>query len=365
MYLKSGDKSECSGCTACMNICPRNAIKMVVDEEGFKYPSIDKEKCIECGACYKICPNVKKDESNTILCAYGAKHKNEQERITSRSGAAFVALSDYILEQNGTVYGAKLNSNFTVTHNRAENKKQRNEFKGSKYIQSDMGNIIEKVKDDLKANKKVLFSGTPCQIAAVKSCIQEKYKENLYTCDLVCHGVPSELIFRKFLKYIEEKNGKKIRKFIFRDKNFGWESHYETSIFEDNTQIATQYFRNLFYRHNILRPSCHKCNYANTHRPADITIADFWGIDEINPKFLDKNGVSLIIINNEKGKTLFEKVKDNFELIDCSIEDCIKYTYTLTKSTPVSRQREEFWEDYKKQDFDFIINKYALDGYNS
>ena len=164
-----------------------------------------------------------------------------------------------------------------------------------------MGNIIKKVEKDLKENKKVLFSGTPCQVAAVISSINEKYRENLYTCDLVCHGVPSELIFRKFLKYIEMKNNKQIKEFIFRDKRFGWESHYETSIFDDKTEVTTQYFRNLFYGHNILRPSCHKCNYANIHRPADITIADFWGIEKVNPDFLDENGVSLVIINNEKG----------------------------------------------------------------
>ena len=134
MYLKTGRKAECSGCTACMNICPKNAIKMVYDEEGFKYPSIDKEKCINCGTCYKICPNIKRDKKNTILCAYGAKHKDEKERITSRSGGIFVAISDYILDQNGVVYGAKLNRDFTVSHARAENKKERDEFKGSKYI---------------------------------------------------------------------------------------------------------------------------------------------------------------------------------------------------------------------------------------
>lgn len=361
MYLKSKNKSECSGCTACMNICPRNAIKMEYDDEGFKYPVIDKEKCINCGACYNICPNIKKDESNTILKAYGVKHKDEKERLTSRSGGVFVALSDYILNQNGVVYGAELTKNFTVIHSRATNKEERNKFKGSKYIQSDMANIIKSVEQDLKANKKVLFSGTPCQVSAVKACIRGKYKDNLYTCDLICHGVPSETIFQKFLKYIEEKQNKKIKNFIFRDKRFGWESHYETFIFEDDTELTTQYFRNLFYGHHILRPSCYNCNYANTHRPADITIADFWGIDKVNPKFMDRNGVSLVIINNEKGKEIFEQIKEDITTINCSLEDCVKYTYTLTNATPITENRQEFWEDYKNEEFDYIINKYAVE----
>ncbi len=364
MYLKSGNKGECSGCTACMNICPKNAIKMIYDEEGFKYPVIDKEKCINCGKCYNICPNIKKDKINSIIQAYGAKHKDVKEQFTSRSGGAFIAISDYILQQNGVVYGAELKEDFTVFHNRATNREERDKFKGSKYIQSDMKNIIEDVKKDLENNKKVLFSGTPCQIAGVKACIKDKYKENLYTCDIICHGVPSELIFREFLKYIEQANNKQIKKFIFRDKRFGWATHHETFIFSDNTEISTTYFRNLFYGHHILRPACYTCNYANTHRPADITIADFWGVDEVNPEFWDKNGVSLIIINNDKGQNIFDNIRKDLKTIDCSVEDCTKHTYTLNQPTPITDNRDEFWKDYKREKFDYIINKYASENYN-
>lgn len=359
MYLETNIKSECSGCTACMNICPKNAIRMIEDDEGFRYPHIDKEKCINCGACIRVCPNVKNDTKNEIIETYGVKHKNEKERLTSRSGGVFVALSDYILALGGTIYGAQLNKDFTVSHGRAENKEERNKFKGSKYIQSDMKDIIKEVQEDLKNGKKVLFSGTPCQVAGVKECISNKYQENLYTIDLICHGVPSEKIFREFLKYIEETNNKKIREFDFRDKKFGWDTHYETMIFEDGTKRSTQFFRNLFYRHNILRPSCHKCNYANIHRPADITIADFWGIEEINPEFKDEKGVSLTIINNNKGKEWFNKIKNDLEIINCSIEDCIKHTYTLNQPTPEGEARKQFWNDYKNKDFKEIIEKYA------
>ncbi len=359
MYLKTGNKKECSGCTACKNICPKNAIQMIEDEKGFKYPIIDKEKCIDCGACYRICPNIKKEENNKIIETYGVKHRNENERITSRSGGVFVALSDYILNQGGVVYGVKQNKDFTVCHGRAESKKQRDEFKGSKYIQSDMNDIIKKVKQDLREEKIVLFSGTPCQVHAVKVSVPEKYQNNLYTCDLICHGVPSEKIFKEFLKYVETTSGKKIKEFNFRDKRFGWETHYETSIMEDGTEITTQFFRNLFYGHNILRPSCYNCNYANIHRPADITIADFWGIEKVAPEFMDKKGVSLTIVNNEKGKKWFEEVKKDLHIINCSIEDCIKYTYTLSNPTPEGEQMEEFWKDYENHNFEYIIEKYA------
>lgn len=359
MYLNSGKKSECSGCTACMKICPKNAIRMVEDEEGFLYPEIEKRKCINCGACYRICPNIKKEKSNIIQEAYGVKHKVEQERMTSRSGGVFIALSDYILDTGGIVYGAKFMEDFTVEHTRATNKEERDSFKGSKYIQSNMKNIIEKVQKDLQENKKVLFSGTPCQVAGVKSAIPGKYHEQLYTCDLICHGVPSGKVFKDFLKYIEKISKKKIKQFDFRDKSFGWETHYETTTFYDGSTLTTQYFRNLFYGHCILRPACHCCNYANSHRPGDITIADFWGIDKVAPDFLDKKGVSLVMINNTRGKEWFEAIKDELYVIHCSIKDCVKHTYTLSQQTPQAENRNEFWEDYQTKDFDEIIEKYG------
>lgn len=359
MYLVDNQKEKCSGCTACMNICPENAIKMIEDEEGFKYPQIDKDKCINCGVCTKICPNIKEEEKNSIQRTYGVKHKSDEHRTTSRSGGVFIALSDYILNAKGVIYGAKLNEDFSVSHSRADSIKKRDEFKGSKYVQSDMNDMIKNVKQDLKDGRKVLFSGTACQVAGVKSSLSEKYQENLYTCDLICHGVPSKRVFLDFLKYIEEIAGKKIHKFNFRDKRFGWETHYETAVFEDNTELTTQYFRNLFYGHNILRPSCYECNYANTHRPADITIADFWGIDEIAPEFLDPKGVSLTIINNDKGKKWFEEVKEDLQIMECKVEDCIKYTYTLNQPTPRPEERDKFWKDYKKRQFKEIIEIYA------
>ena len=252
-----------------------------------------------------------------------------------------------------------MNDDFSVSHGRATTKEERDEFKGSKYVQSDLSGIINQVKEDLRQGKKVLFSGTACQVAAVKCVIPKNLQPKLYTCDLICHGVPSTRVYEDFLKYIEKINDKKIKQFIFRDKSFGWETHYETIIFEDDSKISTQYFRNLFYGHNILRPSCYKCNFANTHRPADITIADFWGIEEVNNDFKDDLGVSLTIINNNKGKEIFDNIRKDLEIINCPIEDCIKHTYTLRHPTPESPNREEFWKDYKDKDFDYIIKKYA------
>ena len=359
MYLENGNKYLCSGCTACKTICPVNAIEMVRDEEGFKYPVINKEKCIECNICKDVCPNVKKSSENNMLEAYGAKLKDLESRKTSRSGGVFIALSDYILNQNGIIYGSALNKDFSVSHLRATTPSERDLFKGSKYVQSDMKDIINQVIQDLKSGKKVLFSGTPCQVSGLLSVIPKEIQENLFTIDLLCHGVPSNMVYEDFLKYIEEKEKKKIKEFIFRDKSFGWSTHYETSIFEDGSKITTGIFKSLFYGHNILRPACFKCNYANTNRPADISIADFWGIDKINPEFYDEKGVSLAIINTKKGKSIFEKVKQEIDIAECSLEDCIKYACMLRCPSEEPETREEFWEDYKKESFENIIKKYT------
>ena len=359
MYLEDGNKYLCSGCKACMTICPVDAIEMIKDEEGFEYPRINKEKCINCKVCNKVCPNVKKSSENNMIEAYGAKLKDLESRKTSRSGGLFIALSDYILEQNGIIYGSVLNKDFSVSHSRATTKEERDLFKGSKYIQSDMKNTIREVIEDLKSGRKVLFSGTPCQIGGLLAAVPKQIQENLFTVEIICHGVASEVIYKDFLKYIEEKTNKKIKKFIFRDKNYGWATHLETCIFEDDSQLTTRIFKDLYYGLTILRPSCYKCNYANRNRVSDISIGDFWGVDKINPEFYDNNGVSLAIINTEKGKEFFEIVKKDIDIVDCSLENCIKYTRTLSAPTKEAETREEFWNDYKSESFESIVRKYT------
>ena len=215
MYLDNQNKSLCSGCTACDSVCPVSAIKMEFDEEGFKYPVIDTEKCIDCGLCKKVCPNLEKAK-NKIIEVHGVKHKNIEERKTSRSGGVFVAISDYILEHGGVVYGVKQNEDISVCHARATTKEERNLFKGSKYVQSNMDGIIKNIKEDLQNGKMVLYSGTACQVAGVRAAIPEKLQEKLYCCDLICHGVPSVKVFEKVLQYVEDSENKRIKEFIFR-----------------------------------------------------------------------------------------------------------------------------------------------------
>ena len=235
--IKISKKEDCCGCTACASICPHDAITMVPDALGFLYPQVDMNKCVDCGLCERVCSF--NDNYDTSLnldkpLAYGARHKNMKEVETSRSGAAFIALSDYILEHGGVVYGAGYADHFRVVHKRATTKEERDEFKGSKYVQSDMNSIFRQVKKDLRNGLTVLFSGTPCQTSGLNSYIGKKFRENLYLVDIVCHGVPGPYLWRDYLNYLEKIQGSPIVWVNFRDKQkYGWRAHLESFIFKN------------------------------------------------------------------------------------------------------------------------------------
>lgn len=297
------DKADCCGCTACASICPKDAITMEPDTLGFKYPKVDLDKCIDCGLCEKVCAfNDNYDKSLNLKEPeiYAARHKDIHEIETSRSGAAFIAISDYILENGGIVYGVGYKDHFRVAHKRATTKEERNEFKGSKYVQSDLDGIFRQVKEDLKQGNTVLFSGTPCQTAGLNSYIGNKLRENLVLVDIVCHGVPGPYMWRDYLDYLEKKQGSKICWVNFRDKQeYGWAAHKETFKFVKGEGKMS--FTYLFYQNIMFRHSCGKCHFANTQRPSDITIADFWGWEKTDPEFnKDNKGVSLVLVNTEK-----------------------------------------------------------------
>ena len=235
MAITIVNKEDCCGCTACASICAHDAITMKPDALGFLYPVVDQEKCVNCGLCETVCAfNDEYDRSLNLSQpdCYGARHKNPKEVETSRSGAAFIAISDVILNAGGVVYGAGYAEHFRVVHKRATSREERDEFKGSKYVQSDLGNVFKQVKRDLKEGLTVLFSGTPCQTAGLASYIGKRLRKNLYLVDIICHGVPSPYFWRDFLTYIEQKQGSKVCWVNFRDKQKGgWSNHLETFKF--------------------------------------------------------------------------------------------------------------------------------------
>ena len=252
-------KYQCCGCTACLYSCPTNAISMKFDREGFVYPVIDDTLCIDCSKCDIVCSFTHNKLINDFkIRSYAFKNNDERVREKSQSGGAFISISDYFLNKNGVVYGVGYDATFAACHKRAITKEQRNEFVGSKYVQSNMNNIFGYIKDDLCSNKLVLFSGTPCQVAGLKSYLRnEKNIDNLYTVDLLCHGVPSPLVWKDYLSYINKSYGQ-IMNVTFRDKSYGWRSHME-SFYIRKSKISKSYFAKLFHGHLIIRPCCFNC----------------------------------------------------------------------------------------------------------
>lgn len=294
---------------------------------------------------------------------YAVKHKDESVRAAPRSGGVFTALSDAVLREKGVIYGCVLNEKFEAVHIRAESAEDRDHMRGSKYIQSRMGDMFRKAKEDLTAGKAVLFSGTSCQIAGLKKFLGKDYS-NLLCVDIVCHGVPSPKVFTAYLEWQEKKRGRKVKSAEFRNKkDFGWAAHVETLSFEDGGSVNSRVFATLFYGHNILRPSCYECPYKSILHPGDITIADYWGIDNAAPGFNDNKGVSLVLINNPKGEAAFGNVKAALDWkstrIENSMQPCLKAPF------PRPQNRDAFWRDFASKSFDQITKKYGGCGLQS
>jgi len=303
-------------------------------------------------------------EKYAIPITYAVKHKNEECRINSRSGGIFTALTDYVLNKNGRVYGCIINEKNEVAHIGTDKFEERDKMRGSKYVQSNLGNIFQEVKDDLKQDILVLFSGTSCQIDGLYAFLGKEYN-NLICIDIVCHGVPSPKVWKDYVEWQEKRNNGTCINADFRNKkDFGWNSHIETLSIKNNDNIKninSRVYTNLFYSHFILRPSCYKCPYKSTIHPGNITIADYWGIDKIEPKFNDNKGVSLILINDKRGKELFEDIEADLLYIKTDINDSLQPP--LIGPFPEPSNRDKFWKKYNKSSFEEIARKYGEFGY--
>lgn len=358
--IKIENKEKCCGCSGCLNICPKNAIKMVEDEKGFKYPKIDEEKCINCGLCEKVCPIInKQNEEKKDIITYACINKNDDERENSSSGGIFILIAKEIIKKNGVVFGAQFDENFDVIHSYAETKDDLMKFMGSKYVQSDLQNSYKMVKKFLDEDRYVLFTGTPCQIEGLKSFLRKDYKK-LYTQDIICHGVPSPMIWRKYKEYRKQKDGEKPLNIFFRDKTFGWHSsclkfQYKNS---DYKNIKTDdYYMRTFLKNTILRDSCYACSFKKKYRISDITLADFWGIQNELPEFDDDKGTSLMIINSEKGKEIFEDIRQNLKYKQVNLDDLIKYNSAMIKSSKIDPSSQKFYSNINKRRFDKNVKK--------
>lgn len=348
---------DCTGCFACYNVCTNNAITMTENEEGFKFPKIDQYKCSNCGLCERVCIIKKDNISNSFTQkAFGAKNKDLIERKQSQSGGVFYVLAKHVLSQGGVVYGAIIDDDFVVKHFRANSLESAQKIRGSKYVQSDLGKNFISVKEDLKCGKKVLFSGTPCQIAGLKNYLNKQY-DNLILVDLICHGVPTPKLVKDYINWQEKRLKTSIDKIQFRDTELSWGQNSESLYFKGKKKTFGIYSK-LFLSNNALRESCYTCKFASTKKLSDITIGDFWGIEAVNKNFKDKKGVSSVIINSTCGEKLWQEVSESLEIFSCEVGDITKSNKNLVRPTLKPKSRTEFWEDYQKG-FGFIAKKYG------
>lgn len=359
--IESKKRSECSGCTACANICPHKAISMQSDALGFLYPTIDNTKCTDCGLCARICPfHSKYDRSdnyeNPII--YGMRVRDPKELLKSQSGGAFYIFSEQILQHGGIVYGAGLSDQFKVIHKRATTCSERDALRLSKYVQSDIRGVFHLIQTDLQNGLEVLFCGTPCQVAGLKAYLGKKrLSEKLMTIDLVCHCVSSPLVWQEYLLWLEKKYHNKIEAVTFRNKAAGWSSSIEQYKFSNGRIVNRHTFNSLFYAHYIVRESCSNCPFTNLKRIGDISIGDFWGWGKYHKEFADDKGISLVFINSPKGEAIFKSVKPDILSIESNINECLQPQ--LQEPIQLSPNYQNFIQALTTKGFEYAARHYG------
>ncbi|MDD5429600.1 MAG: Coenzyme F420 hydrogenase/dehydrogenase, beta subunit C-terminal domain [Candidatus Omnitrophica bacterium] len=366
--MKVAEKEKCTGCGSCYNVCPVNAISMKEDREGFLRPAIDERLCTNCGLCSKVCPEVSNYEAKGFKkpTVYAAWNLDEAVRINSSSGGIFSVLSDYILEQGGVVFGAAFDEKLKVKHIPVFRKEELYKLRGSKYVQSEINNSFSQVREYLDENKKVLFSGTPCQVAGLLSFLG-KDPPNLLTCDFVCHGVLSPKVFVGYLRYLGQENNSKVTKIYFRDKRFGWDNFSVHVTFKNNKEYTVSPRKDKFFRgfamSVYLRPSCSICRYAKIPRVGDISLGDFWGIGE-EQKFTynTHDGVSMVLINSTKGEDIFDLCRDRCFIKQRELKEAVKNNAHLSLPSKASKYRTIFFSIFNRKGFAAASKKYSGNG---
>lgn len=369
-YLDTCNKEECFGCEACKQICPKNAIEMYTDKEGFRYPIIDIKKCINCGMCRKVCSYVNIPERyDDDKFAFGGYHKSYDVRDKSTSGGFFSAIVDNWCDENYIIFGAKAEG-LEVFHSYIDDKKDLNVFRKSKYSQSKMGDSYKKAKEFLKHGKKVLFSGTPCQIAGLRTYLGKIDITNLLTIEVICEGVPSPLYMRKYEEYIEKKYNAKIKQLDYRytdlkNKRGKWDFQIMYTVLDNGKSIKKDRWFNPFWKiwlaHLMSRPSCYNCKFTNTSRVADISLGDLWGVHLYCPELYGKNcGASLAVCNTIKGKEALKTSLKDLYGHQLDFQTALKYQSPMRKPISKNPDRDRFMNDLENSEMTYkkIISKW-------
>ena len=367
------NKKDCCGCSACVQICPVKCIHLQEDEEGFLYPIVDKAKCIECGQCEKVCPFLNIENERKPIKVFAAQSKDDQLRLNSSSGGIFSLLAGCVLAEGGVVFGVRFDDNWQPVFDYAENIAELDVFRGSKYVQAIVGNAYIDAKAFLKQGRKVMFSGTACQIAGLKKFLKTEY-ENLLTVDVVCHGAPSPLVWRQYLKEIKmsdrrEDRGKNtvlsstkdipvITGISFRDKKLGWKKYSfvvrgksaeggQNSVLLSDIHRENR-FMQAFLSNMILRHSCYECKVKSGRSNSDITIADFWGVSKFHHEMDDDKGTSLVLAYTEKGLNTFNTILQRAHSVESEYKNGLYANPCIERSVKVPKYRELFWKEFSR-----------------
>ena len=360
------NKVDCCGCNACGDICGKHAITFVTDNEGFWYPKVDKELCVDCGLCDKVCPiqnkasHVERYAEPTVYAAYS---KDEAIRIDSTSGGIHSMLAMKMYEKNAYVGGAVYNPDHTVSQIVDDNPERLPEIRSSKYLQSNAEGVYKEIRSLLREGKNVFFCGCPCQIHALYNFLGKEY-ENLVTCDFICRGVNSPKVFLKYMNMLERKFGAKATEIKFKNKKWGWHNFSMRVNFENGKEYCKDRFHDLFFigylqAGNFTRPSCYECRFKVFPQKADISLADFWGIEKLDKTMDQDKGTSLVMVNSDKGQTLFDSIKDQIVWRQFTMDDAKAGNPAMVTSLSCSKpNRGVFFEDLDKMPFEEVANKY-------
>lgn len=343
------DKSQCCGCSACVQRCPKQCITMAEDNEGFLYPQVDTSKCVDCHLCEKVCPVISQDEARTPLEVYAAKNSDDDIRLKSSSGGIFTLLAEQTIKGGGVVFGACWDKDWNVKHDYIDNISDLQRFRSSKYLQSVIGDNYLKAEQFLKTGRKVMFTGTPCQIAGLKHFLRKEY-DNLLAVEIICHSVPSPGVWQQYLTtrlHTLKWNKSDIRNISFRDKKTGWKTYSFVIENKDGNSFIELSSKNAFMRGFLAdlytRPSCHACPAKQLRSGSDLTLGDFWGIESLMPEIDDDKGVSAIIVNSDKGKQVLHNI--NVELYEVQYDELTTRNPALVKSFPITPKRIEFFKE--------------------
>lgn len=358
------ERIRCNGCATCASVCPVRCISMEEDPEGFQYPAIDYDRCLRCNICEKSCPVLSGKPVESSMIAYACRNNHHETRMISTSGGVFSALAERILDRQGVVFGAKFDEQFNVILGYAENRAGLDALRRSKYVQSRVGNAYREAYNFLKQGREVLFCGTPCQIEGLKSFTGSNH-DNLYCVDLVCLGVPSPLVWQKYLAYQKKKSGSEINAITFRYKDAQWKwrqmalsIHFEDGgIYRSDKDLYVKGFIKGMY----MRPSCHACKFKGANRCSDITLADFWGIEKVLPEMDDLYGTSLVILHTEKGIRLMEALQEQITAKEVGFQEAIVQNSPVVLACKPDKNRDRFMRELTEDNFENLVTRYCAE----